>query len=227
MIIPVVRRVLEKNDAAAAEIRALFDERGIFCVNILGGAGSGKTTLLEAALPNLRDLRVAVLEGDLATTRDAERIAALGVPAVQLLTEGGCHLRAEHVRRALDELALEPLDLLVIENVGNPICPANFDLGEHARVALLSVAEGDDKPLKYPLLFRRADLVVLSKCDLQPHVRFDRSRAIQDIHAVNPSVPVLPVDARGGEGVCALVDWLRSETIKRRRCRAALAVEST
>ncbi len=227
MIIPVVRRVLEKNDAAAGEIRAMFDERGIFCVNILGGAGSGKTTLLEAVLPRLRDLHVAVLEGDLATTRDAERIAALGVPTVQLLTDGGCHLRAEHVQRALDALSLEPLDLLIIENVGNPICPASFDLGEHARIALLSLTEGDDKPLKYPLLFRRADLVVLSKCDLQPYVRFDQRRAVDDIRTVNPTVVVMPTDALGGAGIDALANWLRAETARRRELRATLTVEST
>ncbi|TWT41940.1 Hydrogenase isoenzymes nickel incorporation protein HypB [Phycisphaerae bacterium RAS1] len=209
MNVPIVRKVLEKNDAAAAQNRERFDRLGLTCVDLLGGAGSGKTALLEAVLPILtRNLRVAVLEGDIATTRDAERIAALGVPVVQLTTEGGCHLTAPHVQRALGELTLDELDLLIIENVGNPICPANFALGEHARVALLSVAEGDDKPAKYPLLFRGADLVVISKCDLLPHVDFNLAAAKTDLRRVNAAAPLLETSARCGTGIDRLAAWL-------------------
>lgn len=219
MIIPVVRKVLEKNDAAAGENRAVFERLGIACVNILGGAGCGKTALLEAVLPRLSDdLRVAVLEGDLTTTRDAERIAALGVPVVQLMTEGGCHLTAPHVARALKELPLADVDLLVIENVGNPVCPANFDLGERVRIAVLSVAEGDDKPSKYPLLFRRADLVVLSKCDLRHAVDFDLRRVRTELRRLCPGIDLLNTSARSGHGVNRLARWLA------RQARAARPV---
>lgn len=219
MNIPIVRRVLEKNEQAAAENRARFDRLGLFCVNVLGGAGCGKTALLEAILPRLRGhLAAAVLEGDLATTRDAERIAALGVPVVQLLTDGGCHLTAPHVCRAIDALSLDELDLLLIENIGNPICPSNFDLGEHARIAVLSVTEGDDKPSKYPLLFRRADLVVITKCDLLPHVNFHANRAIADIRRVNPFVEIVRASPRYDQGIERLADWI-AMTVQARGAR--------
>lgn len=209
MNIPVVRKLLQRNDQAAGQNRERFTRSGTFCINLLGGAGSGKTALLEAVLPRLTDLRVAVLEGDLTTTRDAERIAALDVPVVQLLTDGGCHLTAAHVQRALDELPVEDPDLLIIENVGNPICPANFDLGEHARIAVLSVAEGHDKPSKYPLLFRDAKLIVLSKCDLLPLVDFDLAQARADLHRVNPAAAIFETSARVGRGIDQLAEWLR------------------
>jgi len=217
LTIPVVRKVLEKNDNAAAENRRRFDALGVTCLNVLGGAGCGKTALLEALLPRLwRRVRVAVLEGDLTTTRDAERIARLDVPVVQLMTEGGCHLTATHVQHALARAPLEEIDLLIIENVGNPICPANFDLGEAARIAVLSVTEGDDKPSKYPLLFRRADLVVLSKCDLLPFVEFDVERAADDVRRVHPAAELLRTSARKGEGLEPLVEWVV------RRCASAV-----
>ncbi|MEP0847126.1 MAG: hydrogenase nickel incorporation protein HypB [Phycisphaerae bacterium] len=210
MNIPVVRKLLEKNAAAAQENRAWFDRRSITCVNLLGGPGSGKTTLLEHVLPRLAaDARCAVLEGDLATTRDAERIAAIGVPAVQLVTDGGCHLTAEHVQRALRELDAQPADLVFIENVGNLVCPANFELGEHARVVALSVAEGDDKPAKYALMFRRAQLVVLTKLDLLPLVRFDVKRVRDDLRRIQPDIDVLETNLRLPQSFDAVTHWLR------------------
>lgn len=209
MNIRVVRRLLEKNTAAAQENRAWFDHRSITCVNFLGGPGSGKTTLLENVLPRLApSARCAVLEGDLATTRDAERIAALGVPAVQLVTDGGCHLTAEHVQRALRELDVQALDMVFVENVGNLVCPANFELGEHARVVTLSVAEGDDKPAKYALMFRRAQLVVLTKLDLLPLVQFDLAQVREDLRRVQPTLDILETSLGSPQGFEAVADWL-------------------
>lgn len=215
MKIEVIRKVFAKNDRAAEENRAQFDANGVWCVNLLGGAGCGKTALLEAILPELSsDLRVGVLEGDLTTTRDAERIAALNVPVVQLLTEGGCHLTATHVQRATDSLDLDDLDLLIIENVGNPICPANFDLGEHVRIAVLSIAEGDDKPSKYPLLFRRAGLITLSKCDLSSRVDFDTDKATEDLLRINPNAEIIETSIRSRLGIHEVICWFEQ------KCRA-------
>lgn len=212
MTIPVIRKILEKNEQAAAQNRARFEQLGLTVIHVLGGAGCGKTALLEVVIPALKpDLRVGVLEGDIATTRDSERIAALDVPVVQLLTEGGCHLTAAHVQRALDELPLPEVDLLLIENVGNPICPVNFDLGEHARIAVLSVAEGDDKPAKYPLLFRRAHLIVLSKLDLLAHVNYDLERVHRELKKISPEAPVVGTDIRTRRGLDKVVAWLREQ----------------
>ncbi|MCG3127485.1 MAG: Hydrogenase maturation factor HypB [Phycisphaerae bacterium] len=222
MNIPVVRKVLEKNDSAAAENRAMFERRGITCINLLGGAGCGKTSLLEALLPRLKDrLRVAVLEGDLATTRDAERIAALRVPVVQLLTEGGCHLTAAHVQRAMSQVEIGQPELLLVENVGNPVCPANFDLGEHRRLVVLSSAEGDDKVSKYPLLFRGAHAVVLSKSDLLPYVNFDVGAVADDLRRINPSVEIHQTDIRHGRGIDAVAAWIEHVVSECRAQRGA------
>ena len=209
MNVPVLRNVFEKNENAAKENRRLFDDRGVVCLNILGGAGSGKTSLLEGLLPTLtKSLRIAVLEGDLATTRDADRIARLGVPVVQLLTDGGCHLNATLVSHGLGRLALDRTDLLIIENVGNPICPTNFDLGEHSRISVLSVTEGDDKPSKYPLLFKDMAAVVLTKCDLLPHTNFNIEQAEEDIRRVNPQATLFRTAARTGLGMAELAEWI-------------------
>ncbi len=205
------KSLVAKNDKAAAENRALFQQRGIAVVNIMGGAGSGKTTLLECTIPQLaRDTRVAVLEGDLATTRDAERIAALNVPVVQLLTEGGCHLTAALVQQGVQRLPTSELDLILIENVGNPICPVNFDLGERARLAVLSVAEGDDKPAKYPYLFTVADLVVISKHDLLDVSGFDFDAAAADIHALDSGKRIISTSSRDAASTQPVADWFRS-----------------
>ncbi len=155
-----------------------------------------------------------MLEGDLTTTRDAERINALGVPVVQLLTEGGCHLNATHVQQALGQVSLDELDLLIIENVGNPICPANFDLGEHLRIAVLSVAEGHDKPSKSPLLFKNAQLVVLTKCDLLPYVDFDPDIAQADLHRINRTAELIRTDIKTGQGFDQLAEWMRGNAVR-------------
>jgi len=210
--------VFQKNDQAAAENRARLHEHGIVCVNLLGGAGCGKTALLEAILPRLGEtLRAGVLEGDLATTRDADRIAALNVPVVQLLTDGGCHLNATLVQHALDALPLADLDVVIIENVGNPICPTNFDLGEHLRVSMLSVAEGDDKPSKYGLLFGGMDAVVISKCDLLEHTDFNLLRAEEDIRRLNAGAAIFQTSRRDPRSTDAVAEWLAAAC---RRIRA-------
>lgn len=215
MNVPVLRNVFEKNENAARENRAGFNARGIVCVNILGGAGSGKTTLLEALLPMLKPtLRIAVMEGDLATTRDADRIAALGVPVVQLLTDGGCHLNATLVAHGLGRLPMDQIDLLFIENVGNPICPTNFDLGEHLRISVLSVTEGDDKPSKYPLLFKGMTAVILTKCDLLRHTNFRIEQAEEDIRRVNPAATIFRTAPRSGEGMEDVVQWISNQMLK-------------
>lgn len=207
--VEVLRNIFQRNDDAAGENRALLDRHGIVCFNLLGGAGSGKTSILEELLRSPQNsLRVAVLEGDLATTRDSVRIARLGIPVLQLLTDGGCHLNATLVQQALNRLPLANLDLIIIENVGNPICPANFDLGEHDRISVLSVAEGDDKPSKYPLLFRNAALILLTKCDLLPHTDFDVTSATQDIRRINTQARVILTSASTGSGIEELDDWI-------------------
>jgi hydrogenase nickel incorporation protein HypB len=222
--IPVVRKVLERNEAAAAQNRAWFNQRGVLCVNVLGGPGSGKTSLLEALIPHLRPrFRVAVLEGDPATTRDAERIARLGAPVVQLVTDGGCHLRAEQVQRALELPEASGADLLFIENVGNLVCPANFDLGEHLRIVVLSVVEGDDKPSKYAMMFRGARLAVLSKQDLLPLVNFDVEAARRDMRQINPEIEILETDVRTPRGIEAVVAWLHSALAHARSAAVAEA----
>lgn len=213
MEIKVLRRVLQKNDLAASENRLWLEDRHITCINILGGAGSGKTAALESILPMLRgELRCAVLEGDLATTRDAERIAALDVPVIQLLTDGGCHLTATHVQQALSDLP-ENINLLIIENVGNPICPANFDLGEHLRISTLSVAEGDDKPSKYPLLFRDSALTLITKCDLLPYVRFDMAQARRDLLRLNHAMEIMETSARIGRSIHHVAAWIMEHAL--------------
>jgi hydrogenase nickel incorporation protein HypB len=208
-LVEIEIRVLEKNDALAKRNRAWLAERGILAVNLMSAPGAGKTTLLERTIREMTDARsLFVVEGDQATTNDAERIRAAGAPVVQVNTGTGCHLDAEMVASGLRELNPDTGSIVVIENVGNLVCPALFDVGEHRRIVVLSVTEGDDKPLKYPHMFRTADLVLLNKIDLLPYVDFDLSRAIANARAANPSVVALPVSARTGEGLNAWYAWL-------------------
>jgi hydrogenase nickel incorporation protein HypB len=211
MEIKVLHNILEVNDRAADEVRATLAAAGVTVFNLIGGPGTGKTSLLEQVIPRLLDRkRVAVLEGDIATTRDGERVGALGVPVVQLLTGGGCHLEAVLIARALEEFDLDGLDLVLVENVGNIACPAEFDLGETAKVAVLSVAEGDDKPAKYPLLFHEMSALVLGKIDLLSLTDFDLEKFEADVRAINPMAPIFPLSCRTGEGVDRLVQWLQA-----------------
>jgi hydrogenase nickel incorporation protein HypB len=200
-------RVLGRNDDLAARNRAEFAARGIVALNVMSSPGSGKTTLLERTLRELAPGRpVCVVEGDQETSLDADRIRATGVPVVQVNTGAGCHLDADMLRRAVDALAPPPGALLFVENVGNLVCPALFDLGEAARVVVMSVPEGDDKPLKYPHMFRTADLVLINKADLLPHVDFDPQRCAAHVRALRPRADVLVVSATRGTG---LGDWYR------------------
>jgi hydrogenase nickel incorporation protein HypB len=206
-VVTVRRRALAANDASAADLRARFAAAGTLVVNLISSPGSGKTTLLEATIRAFGDrCTAAVIEGDVATERDADRIRALGVRAHQILTGGACHLDARQVAQALAATDLLPADLLFIENVGNLICPTTYDLGEDFKVALLSVTEGEDKPFKYPAIFSRAAVTVLTKADLLAHVPFDLAVARAQLAALNPSGTVLEVAATTGAGVDA---WCR------------------
>jgi len=202
--------LLAKNDRLAARNRGWFEGREILALNIVSSPGAGKTTLLECTIRDLRgELPIFVIEGDQATANDGERIRAAGAAAVQVNTGAGCHLEADMVARGLEELKPPVGALVLIENVGNLVCPALFDLGERAKVIVLSVAEGEDKPLKYPHMFRAAELMIVNKTDLLPHVDFDVEKAIDYARRINPSIRALSLSARTGEGMEAWYAWLR------------------
>jgi hydrogenase nickel incorporation protein HypB len=204
------QKVLAKNDRLAAANRAWLAERRILAINLMSSPGAGKTTLLERTAREAGpELQLSVIEGDQETTLDAARIEAAGCPVAQINTGAGCHLDASMVARGLRALGPRPGSLLVIENVGNLVCPALFDLGEAARVVISSVTEGADKPAKYPQMFRDADLVLLSKVDLLPYLDFDTARHAADLARISPRTRILPVSARAGEGLPAWYDWLR------------------
>ena len=223
-LVNIRRSVFEEDRRNAEAVREELGRRGVLLVNLIGSPGAGKTTLLEATLrknaerSEARRFRCAVIEGDVATSRDAERIMALGVPSVQINTQGGCHLEAHLVRKALGALPLDEVDLLFVENVGNLVCPAEFDLGEDFKVAVSSVPEGDDKPLKYPHLFHLVRAVILTKRDLAPYVRFSPERFWGDVEKLNPSARRFLVDSIQGDGLeewlFGLDEWLEE---KRRR----------
>jgi hydrogenase nickel incorporation protein HypB len=207
--IPIVERVLEANDQLAETVRADLEGRGIFAVDIIGAPGSGKTALLEATLRALKGRRhPAVLVGDLATRRDADRLAHWCDQVVQISTGQGCHLEAGQVRDALKEIDLSEVDLLFIENVGNLICPVGFDLGQAAKVGVFAVTDGDDKAAKHPYLVQAADVLLLNKIDLLPYVPFDRSIFEADVRLLNATVPILDVSSTTGAGLDAWLDWL-------------------
>ena len=216
--IRLAKRVVAESDRLAAELADRFRAAGVFAANLMSSPGSGKTSLLEETARRLAgEFRMAVIEGDLATDRDARRIQKAGIPSVQINTGGGCHLSARQVRDALERFDLAALDVLFIENVGNLVCPAEFDLGEHRRVVLASTPEGDDKPAKYPLAFHKADCVVLNKIDLLAATGFSREAFRQYVRGVAPGVPVLELSCRTGEGLDAWLDWVRAESRAARR----------
>ena len=214
--VTILERIFSENDAAANTNRALLDEAGIVCLNLMSSPGAGKTTLLEHTLRHLQGkVRAGVIEGDIETSIDADRLADLGAQIALLNTSNGfggeCHLDAPMVASALGRLALAELDLLFVENVGNLVCPAEFDVGAHHRVMVCSITEGEEKPLKYPVMFRAVDLVIVNKIDLLPHLDFDLGLFERNIQDVNPGVTVLRLSARTGEGLDAWHAWLEHE----------------
>ncbi len=210
-MVKIERDILSKNDALASDNRRLFAARNILALNLVSSPGSGKTTLLVRTLTTLKEKQeIAVIEGDQQTENDAERIRATGVTAIQINTGKGCHLDAGMVGHALDQLKLPQGALLFIENVGNLVCPAAFDLGEAAKVVVLSVTEGEDKPLKYPDMFRAARLMLLNKCDLLPYLSFDVAQAIANARRVNPDIEIIQLSASSGAGMDKWIDWINN-----------------
>ena len=201
--------ILDKNDKLAAELRQRFAENHVFVVNLLASPGSGKTSTILATIDALRDeFNIAVVEGDIASTVDAERISSQGIPAVQINTGGSCHLESNMFKRAVDALDLERLDFIIVENVGNLVCTTDFDLGESCKVVILSVPEGDDKPLKYPSVFEVSEAVVLNKIDTMPVFNFDREAFETAVRALNPHAPIFPIAATKGDGIEEWASWL-------------------
>ena len=209
MEIKVIKNILGENDRIAAENQAMFQDKKVFVLNFMGSPGAGKTSVLEKTMERLKDkIKMAVIEGDLFTSKDAERIDKYGVPFIQINTAGGCHLDANMVQKTVKEMNLDELDLLVVENVGNLVCPAEFPVGEDARAVVLSVTEGDDKPLKYPLMFKESEIALLNKVDLAPYCNFNMESAKKDITSLHPGIEVLEVSCTKGDGIEAWCDWL-------------------
>ncbi len=211
MKVILAKSILKANDDVAKRNRETLDRCKVKAVNLISSPGAGKTTLLEKVLELCKGkAAVGVIEGDIATTRDAERIAAKSVPVVQINTQGACHLDARMVEKALLELPLEQLDLVVIENVGNLVCPASFDLGDHEKIALLSVTEGDDKAAKYPRVFDAATAVIITKADLLPYTDFDLDSCVKELLQIKPQLKVFVTSAKAGSGLVELVNWLQA-----------------
>ncbi len=212
-VITIERKVLEKNDEVAGQNRDVFSRHGIFAINIVSSPGSGKTSLLECTLSRIKNrVNAAVIEGDVQTDLDAQRVSALGVPAVQIVTKGGCHLEAQLVRDALAAVDLSRLQLLIIENVGNLVCPANYDLGEAVKVVVASVTEGDDKPLKYPAMFRNASVMIINKIDLLPYVNCRIDDLKRNAISINPSLKVFETSCVTNAGIDSWCDWLEENS---------------
>jgi hydrogenase nickel incorporation protein HypB len=215
-VVRVEQKVLNENQRIAIELRRRFQESGVFCLNFISAPGSGKTTLLEKTLAGFGPAeRVAVLTGDLQTENDARRLARYGFPVQQIVTGGVCHLDGKMIERALEQWPLENIDALFIENVGNLVCPSSYDLGEEAKIVLLSVTEGDDKPLKYPSIFHKAALMVLTKVELLPYVPFDIEAARANARLVNPDIEILEVSCMTGKGMDEWRAWLEERRSRR------------
>jgi hydrogenase nickel incorporation protein HypB len=208
-VITIERKVLEKNDEVARQNRELFDDKGIFALNMVSSPGAGKTSILERTLEEIREkLRIAVIEGDVQTDLDARRVAKYNVPVVQIVTRGGCHLEANLVQEALGSLKMDNIDLLIIENVGNLVCPSNYDLGEAMKVVVASTTEGDDKPLKYPAMFRNASVLIINKIDLLPYLPCDLATLKDNAMKINPSLTVFEISCTTKQGITSWCEWL-------------------
>ncbi len=222
--VPVVRNILQANDRLASENRRRFDEAGIFVVNLMSSPGAGKTSLLERTIDSLAGrMGIAVIEGDLQTSYDAERIQKKGVQAVQINTDGGCHLDGNMIQIALDSLDLAGVDLLIIENVGNLVCPAEFNLGEHEKITMLSVAEGDDKPIKYPLMFQICSVLLVNKIDLLPYTDCDVGKIREISRQLNPAGKVFEISCRSGDGFGPWLSWIEEKVSEHKKNRAGAA----
>lgn len=215
MEVNVVRKVLDANDSMAELNRKKFAQENVFVLNVMSSPGSGKTTTLVKTISALMpEIRCAVIVGDICTSNDADRLSATGAPAVQINTDafgGDCHIAAHVLEKASAGLDLSSIDLLIVENIGNLVCPAEFDIGEDARAVILSVTEGEDKPLKYPLMFRECDVVLYNKTDLLPHLDYDMEEAVDNIRKINPGIPVYTVSAKSGEGLGEWYNWLKKK----------------
>jgi hydrogenase nickel incorporation protein HypB len=210
--VPVMEKILSTNDQVALENRQLLDDHGVVAVNVMASPGAGKTSLILRSIEALRGkVRVGVIEGDIAGRVDADKVAATGTPVVQINTGGGCHLDAPQVRTALANLPLDDMDLLFIENVGNLVCPTGFALGEHINMMVAHVAEGDDKPIKYPGMFTAVDALVLNKMDLMPYMEFDINNFHEAVRALNSRAPLFEVSCKTGQGLEAWVEWLEQQ----------------
>ncbi len=217
MEIKVVKKVLDANDEMARQNREMFKEKGVFVLNVMSSPGSGKTATLVKTLGRIMpDIKCAVIVGDICTTNDADRLATTGAPVVQINTDafgGDCHLAAHVIKKAAQGLDLDSIDLLIIENVGNLVCPAEFDMGENARVVILSVTEGEDKPVKYPLMFRVCDAALLNKIDLLPYLDFDIEEAKGYIQKVHPEIDIFEISARTEHGFDKWIEWLKEKIV--------------
>ena len=215
MEIKVVRKVLDANEKMADQNRVLFKDKGVFVINVMSSPGSGKTTILERTLTTIMpEIKTAVIVGDVSTTHDADRLAKSGAPVVQVNTDafgGDCHLAAHVIENAASQLDLDNIDLLIVENIGNLVCPAEFDIGEDVKVVVLSVTEGEDKPVKYPLMFRVCDAAILNKIDLLPYLDYEKDLAVESIQKIHPDMPVFEMSAKTGDGFDAWIDWLKQQ----------------
>ena len=215
MKVSLNQKILSRNEECAQKNKAFFKDNNVLCLNVISSPGSGKTTTIARTIRDLNgQVKIGVIEGDIKTDTDAQKIRAAGAEAVQIETQGACHLSAEQVYNALKALEAEKMDVVIIENVGNLVCPSAFDLGESARVILLSVPEGDDKPIKYPGTFAEADVVLINKIDLMDYIDFNLERVLADIRVVNPDVPIYQVSATAGEGMEQWYEWLQNQTRK-------------
>jgi hydrogenase nickel incorporation protein HypB len=221
MEIKILQNLLAANSAKAAELRGILKEKKIFMVNLISSPGAGKTTLLEKTLPLLKaeGLRTAVIEGDVETDRDALRLGNYDVPIALINTSGSCHLESVSIEKAFGALDLNNLDVIFIENVGNLVCPAEFDIGEDAKIALLSTPEGEDKPMKYPLLFREAKLLLLNKVDLLPYVNFNLENFYADLKNLNANLPVIEMACSSGAGLEAWLQWLKQQVVQKKHAQ--------
>ncbi|MEW6417966.1 MAG: hydrogenase nickel incorporation protein HypB [Nitrospirota bacterium] len=218
MKVKVVTRILEANDRIAAENRKLFNDAGVYVINLMSAPGAGKTSLIERMINALSvKLKTGVIEGDIAGTDDAQRIESLGIPVVQINTGGACHLDANMINEAIADLPLKALDLLIIENVGNLVCPAEFKVGEDMKVMILSITEGDDKPLKYPLMFHESSALILNKIDLLPYTDADIEKIKRNSLSLNPSLKIFEVSCKTGKGIAEWTEWLQSLVTKIQR----------